>query len=57
MAAIHLHRSHSVSIWDGLILRSAQISQCSVLWAEDLSTGQQWGNLEVPNPFREASAL
>jgi len=52
LAAIELHRGHSVSFWDGLILRSAQASQCSILWSEDLSSGQRWGNLEVRNPFQ-----
>ena len=51
LAAIDLHQRHSVSFWDALILRSAQASQCSVLWSEDLSNGQRWGNLEVRNPF------
>jgi predicted nucleic acid-binding protein len=51
LAAIDLHERHSVSFWDGLILRSAQVSQCSTLWSEDLSNGQRWGNLEVRNPF------
>jgi predicted nucleic acid-binding protein len=49
--AIELHQRHAVSFWDALILRSAQASQCSILWSEDLSDGQQWGNLEVRNPF------
>jgi predicted nucleic acid-binding protein len=52
LGAIELHRCHSVSFWDGLILRSAQASQCSVLWSEDLSSGQRWGSVEVRNPFR-----
>ena len=51
LAAIELHERHSVSFWDALILRSAQASQCSVLWSEDLQNGQRWGNLEVRNPF------
>ena len=51
LAAIELHQHHSVSFWDALILRSAQASQCSVLWSEDLQNGQRWGNLEVRNPF------
>ena len=51
LAAIELHQRHSVSFWDGLILRSAQASRCSTLWSEDLSNGQRWGNLEVRNPF------
>ena len=51
LAAIELHQRHSLSFWDALILRSAQASQCSVLWSEDLQNGQRWGNLEVRNPF------
>ena len=56
LAAIELHRSHSVSFWDALILRSAQASQCSILWSEDMSSGQRWGNLEVRNPFQGSVA-
>ena len=52
LAAIDLYRRHSVSFWDGLILWSAQASQCSILWSEDLSSGQRWGNLEIRNPFQ-----
>jgi len=52
LEAIELHRGHSVSFWDGLILRSAQASQCSILWTEDMSNGRRWGNLEVRNPFQ-----
>ena len=52
LGAVDLHRSHSVSFWDGLILRSAQASQCSILWSEDMSSGRRWGNLEVRNPFQ-----
>ena len=51
LAAIELHQRHSISFWDALILRSAQASQCSVLWSEDLQNGRRWGNLEVRNPF------
>jgi predicted nucleic acid-binding protein len=51
LAAIELHQRHSVSFWDALILRSSQASQSCVLWSEDLSNGQRWGNLEVRNPF------
>jgi hypothetical protein len=29
----------------------ARVSRCSILWSEDLSSGQQWGNVEVRNPF------
>jgi predicted nucleic acid-binding protein len=56
MEAIELHRRHSVAFWDGLILRSAQASRCSILWSEDLSSGQRWGSLEVRNPFPASGA-
>lgn len=51
LVAIELHRNHSVSFWDGMILRSAQASRCSVIWTEDLSNGQRWGEMQVRNPF------
>jgi len=57
LAAVGLHRSHSVSFWDGLILRSAQASQCSILWSEDMSSAGQWGNLDVRNPFQLPGTL
>ena len=52
LGAIELHRVRSISFWNGLIVRSAQAFQCSVLWSEDLSSGQRWGNVEARNPFR-----
>jgi predicted nucleic acid-binding protein len=51
LGAIELHRANAVSFWDGLILKSAQASRCSILWSEDMSHGQRWGSLEVRNPF------
>ena len=42
---------HQLSIWDALILTSAIELNCQVLWSEDLNAGQQFGNLEVKNPF------
>ena len=52
LSVIELHRTSAVSFWDGLILKSAQASHCSILWSEDMSHGQRWGSLEVRNPFR-----
>ena len=52
--AIELHRKKGVSFWDALILRSADRLGCSVLWSEDLSHDQRWGDLVVRNPFAEA---
>ena len=39
LAAIDLVRLHSVSFWDALIVRAAQVSRCSVLYSEDMRSG------------------
>jgi predicted nucleic acid-binding protein len=51
LAAIDLHRLHSLSIWDALIVRAALISGCTILYSEDLQRGRRFENLEVVNPF------
>jgi predicted nucleic acid-binding protein len=52
LEGIELHREKKISFWDAMILRSAMASGCSVLWSEDLSSGQRWGGgLVVRNPF------
>ena len=52
LAAIDLHRLHSISFWDALIIRAAQEAGCSVLFTEDLQDGWRIDGLEVSNPFR-----
>jgi predicted nucleic acid-binding protein len=52
LAAIDLHRSHQLSFWDALIVRTALRSGCSVLFSEDLQDGRKIGGLEIVNPFR-----
>jgi predicted nucleic acid-binding protein len=51
LAAIDLHRLHSLSIWDALIVRAALISGCRILYSEDLQHGRRFEALEVVNPF------
>lgn len=51
LAAIELSRSHSLSLWDAMIVCAAQESACSVLFTEDLQHGQRFGSVEVINPF------
>jgi predicted nucleic acid-binding protein len=52
LAAIDLHRLHSLSIWDALVVRAALVSGCRTLYTEDLQHGQRFETLEVVNPFR-----
>ncbi|GAC1333732.1 MAG: PIN domain-containing protein [Candidatus Dormibacteria bacterium] len=51
LAAIDLHRAHGISFWDAMVIRSAAQLDCAVLWSEDLAAGQQYGSVEVRNPF------
>jgi predicted nucleic acid-binding protein len=51
LAAIDLHRLHSLSIWDALIVRAALISGCTILYSEDLQSGRRFEKLRVVNPF------
>ena len=52
-AAIDLHRLHSFSFWDSLIVRMAQKSNCSILYSEDMQNGRQIGCVKIVNPFSE----
>jgi predicted nucleic acid-binding protein len=51
LAAIDLHRLHSFSFWDALVIRSAARAGCSVLYSEDLQHGRRIDGLEIVNPF------
>jgi predicted nucleic acid-binding protein len=51
LAAIDLHRLHSISLWDALILRCAKQSGCRVLFTEDMQRGQIIDGVRIENPF------
>lgn len=51
--AIDLHRLHSFSFWDSLIIRMAQKTACTVLYSEDLQHERKLGNLTIINPFMQ----
>jgi predicted nucleic acid-binding protein len=51
LAAINLHRDHQFSIWDALIVRAALISDCEILYTEDMQNGQRIDGLTIVNPF------
>lgn len=53
LMAIDIQRENKLSFWDSMILCSAQILKCSVLWTEDLKHGQKYGEVLVKNPFVE----
>jgi predicted nucleic acid-binding protein len=40
-----------LSWWDALIIAAAQTCECKVLLTEDLQHGQEFGAVQVVNPF------
>jgi predicted nucleic acid-binding protein len=52
LAAIDLHRLHSFSFWDALILRAAKQAGCSVLFSEDMQDTREIDGVRIVNPFR-----
>jgi predicted nucleic acid-binding protein len=49
--ALRLSDRYHPSWYDSLIIASAIEGQCSVLYSEDLQSGQRFGNLQIANPF------
>jgi len=49
--AIDLHRIHSFSFWDALIIQMAQKTACRILYSEDLQHNRQVGDVTIVNPF------
>ncbi len=52
MRAIELRRQYQLSHWDSTIVSAAETLGCSTLYSEDLSHGQNFGRVQVINPFQ-----
>jgi len=52
LAAIDLHRLHSFSFWDALVLRAAKQTGCGVLFTEDMQEARDVDGVRIVNPFR-----
>ncbi len=53
LQAIDLAQRFQLSFWDAQIIQSASSLRCRVIYSEDLSHGQQYGEVQVANPFVE----
>jgi predicted nucleic acid-binding protein len=42
---------YKTSFWDALIFQAAESSGASILYSEDLATGQRYGTIQVVNPL------
>lgn len=51
IAAIELHRLHTISFWDALILHAARRANAAVLYSEDLQAGSTIAGVAIVNPF------
>lgn len=51
LAAIGIHQQTGASLWDAMIIRSAQELGCQTLYSEDLNPGQAYMGVRVSNPF------
>jgi predicted nucleic acid-binding protein len=51
LEALQLYEQHKLSWYDGLIVASAVLSECEILYSEDFQDGRRFGALRVQNPF------
>lgn len=49
--ALELQARYKISFWDALILQAAETAGATVLYSEDLASGQKYGAVRVINPF------
>lgn len=49
--AIEMKKRWQLSYWDALILAAAERADCNVVYSEDLSDGQTYGQVRVTNPY------
>ena len=56
LGAIDLHRLHTLSFWDALIVQAASDSGCSRIYSEDMQAGRRIAGLEIVNPFQDVTA-
>jgi predicted nucleic acid-binding protein len=55
LEALELERRYRISFWDALVVQAAQSSGAAVLYSEDLSDGQTYGDVLVVNPLNVAT--
>ncbi|MBM4364820.1 MAG: PIN domain-containing protein [Deltaproteobacteria bacterium] len=55
LGASDIHQLNEVSWFDALIIRSASVAGCTVLYSEDLADGAVYEGVRVLNPFGRAA--
>lgn len=49
--ALRVRERYGISFYDSLVIAAASLSECAVLYTEDLQHGQVYDGLQVVNPF------
>jgi len=52
LLALEIEERYRISFWDALIVQAAEGSGATILYTEDLSHGQTYGNVRAVNPFK-----
>ncbi len=53
LKALDIEARYKMSFWDALIVQAAEEAGASILYSEDLASGQKYGALRVLNPLIE----
>ena len=51
LQALDIEMRYMTSFWDALILQAAESAGASILYSEDLATGQRYGAIQIVNPL------
>lgn len=50
-SALDLQQTRSIAFYDAVVLASAHVAGCSVIWTEDLNAGEVVNSVRIANPF------
>jgi len=49
--AVEIMKSYKIGFWDSCIISNAEYADCTVIYSEDLNTGQYYSGIRIENPF------
>jgi predicted nucleic acid-binding protein len=57
LEALEFETRYRVSFWDALVLQAANAAGADLVYSEDLSDGQVYGNVRVVNPLADSATV
>jgi predicted nucleic acid-binding protein len=57
LEALEFETRYRVSFWDALVLQAANAAGADLVYSEDLSDGQVYGNVRVVNPLADRATV